>query len=190
MYYQAFLKIYQRAAKKMCQDCQGFIEKKSRILDLGCGVSIVAKTFQDFFQAELIGVDVKDRRIFPIPFKKIDGRSLPFPENNFDAVLITYVLHHSQDPLSLLKEARRVTRDKILIYEDLAEGFFSGLFCKLHGISFNKIFDNRNKTCFKSDKAWQSLFKELGLRLVFQKKVSSIFNPVKKKLFVLEKQGT
>jgi hypothetical protein len=27
----------------------------------------------------------------------------------------------------------------------------------------------------------------LGLKLIFEKKVSSIFNPVKKKLFVLEK---
>ena len=186
MYYRVFFKVYERAAKKMCQDCQDFIKKKSKILDLGCGSAIIAKVFQNFFQAELIGVDVNDRRIFPIPFEIINGKSLPFPENSFDVVLIAYVLHHSQDPFLLLKEAKRVTRDKILIYEDLSEGFFSKLFCKFHGISFDSLFQNRHQTSFKSEKEWQELFENLGLKLIFQKKVSFL-NPVKKKLFVLEK---
>lgn len=190
MYYRFFSKIYEMAAKKMCQQCQRFIEKKSRILDLGCGPSIVAKTFQDFFKAEVIGVDVIDRRIFPIPFKLIDGKSLPFLENDFNTVLIAYVLHHSQDPIILLKEAKRVAKDKIIIYEDLPEGFLSRVFCKFHGISFDNIFRNKNKTFFKSGKEWKEIFNTLGLKLVFQEKVSSTFDPVKKKLFVLEKSGT
>ena len=175
------------AAQKMCRDCEKFIEKGDRILDLGCGSGIVAKTFQDFFQAQVIGVDVKDNRIIPVDFKVIDGKNLPFSENSFDCVLISYVLHHSQDPISLLKEAKRVCKNKIIIYEDLPEGIVSKLFCKIHGISFNKFFKIKNPAFFKTGKEWQETFENLGLKTIFEKNVSWILNPVKKKMFVLEK---
>jgi ubiquinone/menaquinone biosynthesis C-methylase UbiE len=182
-YYRIFAKIYERAAQKMCLDCQGFIQKGSKILDLGCGSGIIGMTFQDFFQAEVIGVDIKDNRIFPISFKIINGKSLPFPENSFDVVLINYVLHHSGDPTLLLKEAKRVTRGKIIVYEDLPEGLLSGIFCKIHGISFDKIFKNPNQTSFKSEREWEEIFKKIGLNIIFKRRKSNF--PVKKELFIL-----
>lgn len=166
----------------MCLDCQDFIARNSKILDLGCGPGIAGKTFQEFFQADLLGVDIKDRRINDIPFKLIDGKILPFSENSFDIVLINYVLHHSRDPIALLNEAKRVTRDKIIIFEDLAEGCLSKLFCRLHGISYDKLFGNPTKTSFNSEKGWEKIFKELGLNIIFKKRVNNF--PVKKELFI------
>jgi len=182
-YYRIVSKIYEKAAKEMCQDCQNFIKKGSKILDLGCGSGIVGKTFQEFFQADLLGVDIKDRRINDISFKLIDGKNLPLEKNSFDVVLINYVLHHSRDPISLLNEAKKVARDKIIIYEDIAEGFLSKLVCWLHGISFDKLFGNPTKTSFNSEKGWGKIFKELGLNIIFEKKVNNF--PVKKELFIL-----
>ena len=181
-YYKFFRKFYREAAKKMCLDCQDFIARNSKILDLGCGPGIVGKTFQEFFQADLLGVDIKDRRINDIPFKLIDGKTLPFPENSFHVVLINYVLHHSRDPIALLKEAKRVTRDKIIIFEDLAEGCLSKLFCQLHGISYDKLFGNPTKTSFNSEKGWEKIFKELELN-VRHREIRHTF-PVKKELFI------
>jgi SAM-dependent methyltransferase len=189
-YYRTFLKFYERAAERMCQDCKDFIEEESKILDLGCGSAIIAKRFQEFFRAEVTGVDVVDRRVFPIPFKIIDGRLLPFPDNHFETTLIFYVLHHSQDPIFLLKEAKRVTRDKILIYEDIPEGFLSKLFCRLHAFSFDNFFGQKTKTSFKTEKGWKGVFGNLNLQLIFEKRISSFFDPVRKKLFVLKKEGT
>lgn len=186
-WYSVFSKIYEAAARRMCQDCEEFIKKNSKMLDLGCGSAIVSTVFRDFFRIEIIGVDVSDRRIFPIPFKKIDGKSLPFTDNSFDSVLIAYVLHHAKDPVSLLKEAKRVTKDKILIYEDLPANFISSFFCNLHGFSFDKFFSNKNRTSFKKEEEWRRIFENLGLEIVFQKKVSWVFDPVEKKLFVLKK---
>ena len=187
MWYNLFSGAYNAAARKMCEDCKEFIKKGSRILDLGCGSAIASKAFKDYFQADVFGVDVVDRRVVSIPFRIIEGRLLPFADDSFDAVLIAYVLHHSEDPVFLLKEVKRVAKDKIFIYEDLSEGFISKLFCELHGLSFDSFFHNKNKTIFKTGKEWEEVFKELGLKLVFQKRVSSSLNPVEKKLFVLEK---
>ena len=182
-FYRIFSKIYERAAQKMCLDCQDFIQKGSKILDLGCGSGIIGETFGDFFQAKVIGVDIKDNRIYPLPFKIINGKSLSFPENSFDIVLINYVLHHSGDPILLLKEAKRVAKDKIIVYEDLPEGLLSRIICKIHGISFAKIFQNQNQTSFKSEKGWEEVFKKIGLNIVFQKRINNF--PVKKELFIL-----
>ena len=167
----------------MCFECQNFIERGSKILDLGCGSGIVAKSFQDFFQSEVLGVDIRDNRIYSIPFKIIDGKFLSFPENSFDAVLINYVLHHSEDPISLLKEAKRVSRDKIIIYEDLPEGFLSKLGCKIHGASFNSFFKIKNQASFKTERQWEEVFKNIGLKIIFKKEVNSF--PIKKGMFVL-----
>ncbi len=169
----------------MCSDCQNFIKKGSKILDLGCGSGIIAKEFQNFFQAKIVGVDIKDNRVEKIPFEIIDGKFLPFPENSFDIVLINYVLHHSQGPLALLKEAKRVSENKILIYEDLPEGVLSKLICKIHGISFNKFSKIKNQAYFKTEKEWEKIFKKIGLGVIFKKIINNF--PVKKELFILEK---
>lgn len=104
------------------------------------GSGIIAQSFQKFFRAKVIGVDVEDQRIFPIQFQIIDGSHLPFLDNSFDIVLINYVLHHSKNPTALLNEAKRVTKDKVIIYEDLAEGIISRLGCRIHGNIFASFF--------------------------------------------------
>ena len=183
-FYRIFSKIYEKAAKKMCLDCRDFIRKGSEILDLGCGCGIAGKAFQDFFQAKVLWIDVKDCRILPLPFRLYDGFHLPFPENSFDAVLINYVLHHSEDPAALLKGAKSATRDKIIIFEDLPEGFLSKLICMIHGSSYDKFFGNPAKTSFKTESEWEKIFKESGLNIVFKKRVNNF--PVKKEMFVLK----
>ena len=183
MYYRILSKIYEGAAKKMCLDCQDFIQRGSKILDLGCGSGIVGNQFKEFFQAEFFGTDIIDRRAVPLDFEIFDGKNLPFPEKSFDVVLINYVLHHSEDPISVLKEAKRVARDKIVIYEDLPEDILSKLICQLHGISFDNFFGNPTKTSFKSEREWEKIFKGLGLNIIFKKRVNNF--PAKKELFIL-----
>ena len=200
MYYRLFKSFYGMAAKRMCQDCENFIQKDSKILDLGCGSGIVGKAFQDFFKAKIIGVDIRDFRVENIPFQIFDGKKLPFSDNSFDIVLINYVLHHSGNPVALLKEAKRMTKGKIIVFEDLFEGFLSKLICKIHGITFDRFFGNPTKTSFNtelpkeakvkmrtkfsfaSEKGWEKIFKELGLNVI-HREIRHTF-PVKKELFI------
>jgi ubiquinone/menaquinone biosynthesis C-methylase UbiE len=190
IFHQVFSKFYNMAAERMSLDCTDFIKEGDKILDLGCGTGIVAKNFGDFFGTEVLGVDIEDKRQVSIPFKMIDGKSLPFEDLSFDVVLISYVLHHARDPVALLKEAERVAK-RIIIYEDLPEGFFSRLRCIFHQVSYNIFFQhNFQKFNFKTKTEWESLFKSLGLKIIIQKPVSTPFDwfdPVNRILFVLEK---
>ena len=181
-YWIIFAKIFEVAGWQMCKDCQKFIEKKSKILDLGCGSGLVGKIFQDYFQADVRGVDVKDWRVSSIPFHKIDGLHLPFPEKSFDTTLINYVLHHSADPVGLLREAKRVTKGNIVIYEDLSEGFISKWWCKMHSGLTVGLLKHKNKPSFKTEEEWKKIFEKLGLKTIFQKGVN--FFPAKRELFI------
>ncbi|UXA04231.1 class I SAM-dependent methyltransferase [Mycobacterium sp. SMC-2] len=90
------------------------ITEAASILDLGCGTGAMA----GFFRPEgYVGVDINPRYISRARTKKgryrfevADGRSLPFADASFDAVLIGGVIHHLDDDSarSVLEESRRV----------------------------------------------------------------------------------
>jgi len=183
MYYRLFKKLYEREAIRMCQKCRNFIRDGQKILDLGCGAGIIGKAFQKFFRAELLGVDIVDRRIVDIPFKLSGLSCLPLKDKSFDLVLISYVLHHTGDPKVLLGEAKRISRDKIIIFEDIPEGWISNAFCRLHGFSFDRLFRNPTRTTFYPEREWKEIFKNLGLNFLFGQRINNF--PVKKELFVL-----
>ena len=191
-YYRALSKTYQKLAKRMCQDCIDFIPKGSKILDLGCSSGINIKALQEFFQAKVIGADIKDDRIIKVPFKIVSDKNLPFSDNEFDITLISYVLHHAQDPQNMIKEAKRVSK-KIIIYEDLPEGILAKFFCRIHLFTFNLFFQSQNpvKYYFKTERGWEEFFKEMRMKVIFKKRI--VHDPLsrlklgKRMLFILEK---
>ncbi len=184
IYYLLFKKVFQKAGQRMCGMSQDFIEKGAKILDLGCGSGIIGEKFQEYFGAKVLGVDIVDKRIAPLPFQKLERKDLPFEDDSFDIVLISYVLHHTLDPIFLLKEAKRVAR-RIIIFEDLPEGIFSKLYCKIHHFSYKIFFKDQGHGEFKSEKEWKKIFESLGLKILAQKKFYNFF--AQKILFVLEK---
>jgi ubiquinone/menaquinone biosynthesis C-methylase UbiE len=45
-----------------------------------------------------------------VKLKKVDAKTLPYPENYFDMVVSNSIIHHLPDPLPFLKEVNRVTK--------------------------------------------------------------------------------
>ena len=79
------------------------------ILDIGCGDGTVARRIAAAVGADRVaGVDVKVRPEVAIDVTPYDGTRLPFPDGSFDAVVISDVLHHCEDPRAVLGEALRV----------------------------------------------------------------------------------
>ncbi len=175
----------------MQRDCRDFIQEGDKIIDLGCGSGIIGEAFREIFNVDLVGVDIRDDRVVDLPFQIVDGQNLDFGDDEFDVCLISYVLHHVDDPLLLLEEARRVCKGRIIIYEDLPEGLLPRLRCRFHlflTCFLTGVFDLEFR--FKTQHEWEKAFDELGLRVFAKKRVhkfSDCLDPGKRIFYVLEK---
>jgi len=77
-----------------------------RLLDVGCG----SKPYQKCFEAsEYIGLDMQGRNKHAD--RSYDGKTFPFSDGEFDAVLTSEVLEHVFNPDEFLSEINRVLRD-------------------------------------------------------------------------------
>lgn len=90
-----------------------------KILDLGCATGdYCIKLKERGF--DCTGVDINPKYVAEAREKGIeaqvmDGSNLNFPDNSFDTVLLFEVLEHVENPQRLLKEAKRVAAENVLI---------------------------------------------------------------------------
>ncbi len=85
-------------------------EVEGRLLDVGCG----SKPYRSWFTrcSDYIGVDIdrEETRRRGIADLVYDGKTLPFKDGEFDALLCTQVLEHVFTPVDFLRELARVLR--------------------------------------------------------------------------------
>jgi SAM-dependent methyltransferase len=93
------------------------------VLDVGTGTGLFAEAFSER-GLEVSGVDanpemVEAARQF-VPegdFRESTAEALPYPDASFDLVFFGLVLHESDEPLQVLQEAWRVTKNRACILE-------------------------------------------------------------------------
>src|SRR5262245_42028023 len=86
------------AAARMLSD---HVPLGARVLDVGCGSGFIAHHLNAMGRC-VTGVDLSTTVEAPIEYREFDGRKLPFEDVSFDAVIFSFVLHHSQTIASLL----------------------------------------------------------------------------------------
>lgn len=97
------------------------------VLDVGCGDGWLARLIQELRPSiQLTGLEVLARPDARIPVEPFDGLSLPRADRSVDVVMFVDVLHHTEDPAALLREAARVARHSIVIKDHLLDGFLAG----------------------------------------------------------------
>ncbi len=94
------------------------IPASSVCLDLGCGEGYGTKILS-LWMKKIIGVDIGEQVIDKAcrkylsktcAFRKYDGKTLPFPDNTFDAVVSFQVIEHVKDDSNFIAEAHRVLK--------------------------------------------------------------------------------
>jgi len=99
-----------------------------------------------------------------------DGSEMPFADKSFDVSIFVTVLHHIRDQASVLQEARRVTRKRILIVEDLYHHPVGRIWTILRDRILN--FEWFGHPCgFRTQGEWESFFKSQGLQVQGCRKV-------------------
>ena len=184
------------------------IEDGSRVLDIGCGNGRRLMELSLFVNClEGVGVEIRPsvtpQAVVPgtsIPELKVfDGKALPFEDKSFDVSTCCYVLHHLKEAhaLSLLEDAIRVSRRRILILEDSRPTFSPAYRVRnwAHATEANlgyeegsKYFEkNFDHVMFKTHGEWQKLLASLdGVKDVTCVPLDSISQYKHHTLFIVE----
>lgn len=98
-----------------------FVEEHagSRVLDLGCGLGGYSKVLSERgFEVTALDVVpeyVERARELGVAAERYDGGTLPLDDDSVDTVFLFEVIEHLEEPAELLREARRVARQTVLL---------------------------------------------------------------------------
>jgi len=99
------------------------LPQNATVLDVGCGDGLLAKIVGDARpDLTLEGIDVLVREGTHVPVRPFDGKHIDSPDGAYDAVMFVDVLHHTDDPNVLLKEAARVARQCVVLKDHTMDG--------------------------------------------------------------------
>ncbi len=105
-----------RRVRRLADLLAGMLPPGADVVDVGCGDGTLAREIvRRRPDTAIRGLDVLVRPESVIAVEPFDGAHLPLGDASVNAVLLVDVLHHTLDPMQLLRESRRVARDVVII---------------------------------------------------------------------------
>jgi SAM-dependent methyltransferase len=139
--------------------------QRVRILDVGCGDGLISAVLQRKRpDVSISGIDVLPRSSTHIPVEIFDGRTIPYDDSSFDVVLFSDVLHHTDDPAVLLREAARVASQGVLLKDHYRKGFAAGARLRFMDWVGNARFGVALPYNYWSERQWQASWQQIGLQ--------------------------
>jgi ubiquinone/menaquinone biosynthesis C-methylase UbiE len=118
--------VFGRRVRVLAQLLAKEIPAGAHVLDVGTGDgSIAAAVATQWPDIQIEGIDVLLRPSTHVLVRLFDGQYIPLRDNAVDVVSFVDVLHHTDDPKSLLCGSIRVSRRYVLIKDHLREGLFA-----------------------------------------------------------------
>jgi len=169
---QSLLRTRAKQKVKFIQPYLPRLRKPLRFLDLGCGEGYVGERIQQLLSADVMLADIVDMNKAALQHTKYSSGQLPWDNNTFDVVVVYFVLHHAEDPVSVLEEARRVARHRIIVVESVYEGRLSLRLLTVLDKVANRVrnwrimADQEEHLAFRTAKGWRTVFSEVGLSIL------------------------
>lgn len=166
-------------------------------MDLGAGNGQLAENLQSLTGAKFTLLDVIDYNTSSLPLYVFDGEKIPYADASFDQAIIIFVLHHLSDKVvqeNLLREAARVTRGEIVIWEDTPRNW------NWLERALNKVADwiiNRSACSgvhvphsYRNNSDWEELFSKLNFKIMKKIEIRAfplIFGGYSQHIYVIRK---
>lgn len=140
------------------------IPPDAQVLDVGCGDGQLAYSIsQNRRDIQIRGIDTLMRKRTAMPIEVFDGEKIPHEDGSFDAVLLIDVLHHTEDPMTLLKEVKRVARRVIIIKDHMCTGLFAETTLRFMDFVGNARYDVPLEYNYWTKQKWLAVFDSLDL---------------------------
>lgn len=158
--------VYNRRVAVLSDAIVKLIPQNARVLDVGCGDGLISKLIQSKrSDIKIEGVDVLLRPKSNIQIKKFDGQHLPYANGSFDTVMFIDVLHHTDDPAVLLREAARVSNNCIIIKDHTKNSILAGPILHFMDLVGNARYGVTITANYWSQKQWQDAFSQMDLMI-------------------------
>ena len=117
--------VFNRRVRVLVQEIGAVLPPNAAMLDVGTGDGQIAKMIGETQAGTQVqGIDIMLREKTHIPVTLFDGTRIPMEDDSVDVVTFVDVLHHTDDPSVLIKEAARVARKAVIIKDHLSENGF------------------------------------------------------------------
>lgn len=160
--------VHHRRVQALADHIAGLLPSGANVLDVGCGDGrLAASILQRRPDVAIKGLDVLLRPETEIPVSLYDGAKLPCESDSVDIVMFVDVLHHTENPTVLLREAARVARASILVKDHLAEGLLAGATLRF----MDRVGNRRHRVALPHNYwrrgQWDNAFRELQVKPIF-----------------------
>jgi SAM-dependent methyltransferase len=155
--------VFGRRVRVLSRHIAGLLPEGARVVDVGCGDGSVARAVMDIRpDVRIAGIDVLVRPRTHIEVVPFDGRELPFGGRTVDAVTLVDVLHHTDDPVALLREVARVA-ELVIVKDHLADGVLARPTLRLMDWVGNAHFGVALPYNYMTTGRWHEMFRASGL---------------------------
>lgn len=156
--------VFKRRVRVLSTHLAEVMPREATVLDVGCGDGLIAKLIMERRpDVKLEGIDVLLRPQTHVPVTKFDGFKIPHPDKSFDCVMFVDVLHHTEDPLVLLREAARVARLGVILKDHCRDGWLAQPTLRFMDWVGNARHGVVLPYNYWSNAQWQDAFRKLGL---------------------------
>ncbi len=158
--------IYKRRVRVLARHLAELIPERARVLDVGCGDGLLAHLImQKRPDLDIRGIDVLVRSQTHISVDGFDGNVIPCGDGSVDVVMFVDVLHHTDDPMILLREGARTARAAIVIKDHSLNGFLAGPTLRLLDRVGNARYGVKLPYNYWPRRRWFEVWEMMGLKI-------------------------
>ncbi len=157
--------VFGRRGRVLAARMAEILPPNARVLDVGCGDGSIDRLIGDLRpDISITGIDIMVRTTTQTPVRPFDGKTIPYDDNSFDVVMFVDVLHHTDDPEILLREARRVARHSVILKDHTRNGILAGPILRFMDWVGNAPHGIVLPYNYWTEQRWHQAFAHIGLR--------------------------